>query len=293
MAENWSILNRRQTCRLRMSEPLPGPFRMNFFASAEIGEATLNVGLRTGATGVHTSRTIMLSELAGVFAAVSAEASRSDYAVAIIQENCLQKPTVASRRATNQRLAELYTLDPTVPIFRILRRLWDLDVAGRPLLALLAALARDPLLRATAVAVIPLLPGSEFQRDQMRNALKSVAGDRLKEAVIEKVMRNAASSWTQSGHLQGRTFKIRQLVQTTPATVALALFLAYAAGIRGDDLFTSGWMVVLDSSATAVKSLAFEAKRLGLIDLRIASGVVELNVDRLYAAQGRAAHGTS
>jgi hypothetical protein len=36
---------------------------------------------------------------------------------------------------------ELYGLGPTIPLFRVLRRLWDLDSGGRPLLALLAAIA--------------------------------------------------------------------------------------------------------------------------------------------------------
>jgi hypothetical protein len=66
----------------------------------------------------------------------------------------------------------------------------------------------------------------------MRESLRVAVGDRLNDSTLNKVVRNASSSWTQSGHLRGRTFKHRALVKPTPATIALALYLGYAAGFR-------------------------------------------------------------
>ncbi len=100
----------------------------------------------------------MYDELQRVFAAVPAEAQRPHYASAIIDENCLSKPTAATRRLTNQRLGELYALDPSVPIFRVLRRLWDVEAVARRLLALLMSVARDPLL---AYCVADSFPSDE------------------------------------------------------------------------------------------------------------------------------------
>jgi len=267
--------------------------KIRFLPKADLDRQALSAGVRVGTSGTHTSRTIMLTELSAAFASVPARGSRADYASAIIHENCLQKPTAATRRATNQRLGELYTLDLAVPIFRVLRRLWDFEQFARPLLALLVALARDPLLRFTASAVIPLSPGEDLRRDRLKDALYPTVGDRLKETVIEKIMRNAASSWTQSGHLEGRTFKIRRLVKSTPVAVALGLYLAHRVGFRGDDLFTSGWIKVLDCDVSAAKGLGLDAKRIGLIDLRMAGDVVELSVDRLESLYGMAAHGAN
>lgn len=261
------------------------------FIPATGADSAERAGVRTGTSGTHTSRTIMLAELSAVFDVVPVHAQRNEYAHSIIKENSLHKPTAATRKITNQRLAELYTLDPSVPILRVLRRLWDADRTVHPLLALLVALARDPLLRVTAGVIVPLSIGSELSRDQMRSALHSLAGDRLKDAVIEKVMRNAASSWTQSGHLEGRTFKIRRAVRPTSVALALALYIAYKVGFRGEDLFTSDWVKVLDCSAPLAKRLATEANRLGLIDLRTSSDFIELNVDRLDSPYGRAAYG--
>jgi len=229
----------------------------------------------------------MLAELRGLFSAVSGNGRREDYAAAIVEDNCLGKPTASTRRLTLQRLKELYGLDPDLPIFRILRRLWTIDEPGSPLLALSAALARDPLLTVTAPAVLPLSEGAEFQRGVMRNCLQRAVGDRLNESILNKVVRNAASSWTQSGHLEGRTFKFRQRVEATPPTVAFGLYLGYTVGFRGDELFTSPWIRVLDCGVSQARQLAVEAKRLGLIDLRSAGDVVELRFERLDPAWQR------
>jgi hypothetical protein len=239
------------------------------------------LGFRSGEKGTHTSRTIMLDELKTLFASVPAESARVTYVKAIIESNCLAKPTTATRRLSSQRLVELYGLDPDIPIFRVLRRLWDIDEAGRPLFAMLCSIARDPLLASSADAVLPLEPGAEFQRSSMNHAIRRSVGERLNDATVEKVVRNAASSWTQSGHFEGRTFKIRRSVQSTPATVAFALYLGYATEARGQELLSSSWIQVLDCSITSATQLALEAKRMGLIDMRSAGDVVEIGLDRL------------
>jgi len=223
----------------------------------------------------------MFDDLSAVLAATAAAAVRADYVRAITEANCLGKPTAATRRLSSQRLSELYALDPEVPMFRVFRRLWDLDREGHRLLALLCAIARDPLLAATAGPVLSLPPGGEFLRDPTKQAVRQVVGERLNDAILDKVVRNAASSWSQSGHLEGRTFKKRCLVRATAASAAFALYLAHTAGFRGGDMFASGWFAVLDCSPSAARELAIDAKRIGLIDLRMAGDVVDLNLDRL------------
>lgn len=275
----------RQVCRLTVM--MIGSMQLVFWPAAGVGAEAATVGFRSGDKGTHTSRTMMLAELSAVLAATTHDANRSDYASAIIEANCLGKPTVATRRLTNQRLGELYALDANVPLFRILRNLWTVDESGRPLLALLAALARDPLLVATAPAVVPLSPGSEFQRGPMRESLRAAVAGRLNDAILDKVARNASSSWTQSGHLEGRTFKFRKAVKATPASVAFALYLGHAVGFRGEELFSSGWIAALDCTLASARDLALSAKRLGLIDLRLAGNVVELRLDRLDPWRGR------
>lgn len=229
----------------------------------------------------------MFSELVAVLAATLDGASRAEYAAAIIEGNCLGKATAATRRLTNQRLGELYALDPQTPIFRVLRRLWPVDAAGRPLMALQCAVARDPLLAATVLPVITLTPGSDLQRDAMKAEVRKFVDERLNDATLDKVIRNAASSWAQSGHLVGRTFKKRALVRATPGSVAFGLYLGHAVGFRGAQLFATGWLSLLDCTVASARDLAVEAKRIGLIDLRIAGNVIDLVLDRLDPAEGR------
>lgn len=265
---------------------MDGSFRIFTAGTTELPPEAAKAGFRSGAKGTHTSRTIMLDDLTAVLAAVPADAPRAEYTQAIIEANCLGKTTVATRRHSNQRLGELYAFDPLVPLFRVLRRLWAIDQPGRPLLALQCAVARDPLLAATAAAILPLPPGADFQRDKMREALRSSVGERLNDAILDKVMRNAASSWTQSGHLEGRTFKKRRLVQPTPGSLAYALYLGNLGGFRGFQLFSSGWVALLDCTFDCARDLAFEAKKLGLLDLRISGEIVDIKFDRLDQRSG-------
>ena len=244
-------------------------------------------GLRFGDRSVHTSRTIMFADLGELLAAVPPEAVRADYVAAIIEDNVLGKATIATRRWTAQRLGELYALDPRVPIFRVLRRLWSVDVPGRPLLAMLCALARDPLLRSTAPAVLALPVGAELVRSRFLDEIREVVGARLNESVLDKVARNAASSWAQSGHLQGRMRKIRTSVAPTPGSSAMALWLGSLEGLGGPALLDCRWTRVLDRTGQDLLPVAFEAKQLGLIHARAGGGVVEINASRLDPAAAR------
>ena len=173
-------------------------------------------GFRFGDRGTHTSRTIMLDELSHLLDAVPGTAVRDDYAHAVTAHNCLGKRTAATRKLSLQRLSELYALDPRVILFRVLRDLWAGNETSRPLLAMLLALARDPLLRASATAVVRTPYGNEFARQSMKDALADAVGDRLNEATLDKVVRNASSSWTQAGHFRGRGRKIRSELRRRP-----------------------------------------------------------------------------
>jgi len=107
------------------------------------------LGFRFGANGPHSARTMMLDDVSALFSHVPADGARADYTQAVFTENLLGKPTKKSRELALRHLTALYGLDTQLPLFRALRRLWPVDVAAQPLLALAAALARDPLLRGT------------------------------------------------------------------------------------------------------------------------------------------------
>ncbi|QDV91801.1 hypothetical protein RAS2_29070 [Phycisphaerae bacterium RAS2] len=235
------------------------------------------LGFRIGARGTHTSRTLMFAELAELLNAIPSGSSREVYAGAVIDENVTGKRTAATRLLTNQRLGELYALDPNVTLFRVMRRYWDADQPGRRLLALLCSLARDPLLRATVSPITALDAGKELGRQALIDAVRLAVDERLNDAIIDKVVRNAASSWTQAGHLAGRVRKLRKHVIPTPHSVAYALLIGYLLGIRGNRLFTTFWASVLDASEEKLIFLAMDAKRLGALNLKHGGGVIEVD----------------
>lgn len=238
------------------------------------------LGLRFGAKGTHTSRTMMLKELTLVFEVCPPDMKREHYAEAVLDQNCLGKRTVANRKLSLQHLRELYGLNPALVLFRALRRQWELDHTGRPLLALLAALARDPLLRLTVPPILCLRPGQELSRQRLTAALRTGVADRLNESTLDKVVRNTASSWTQSGHLRGRGRKIRQQVRPTPIVTTYALLLGYLLGLRGPGLFESLWAHVLDSPTNALIAQALDARRLGLLDCSQSGGIIDVSFAR-------------
>jgi len=238
-------------------------------------------GFRFGPRGTQGSRTIMLRELTELFAALPSDATREDYATAIVEENALGKRTYATRLSSRQRMNEMYGLDPRLALFRVLRHLWRIDPPGRPLLAILCALARDPLLRSTAHAVLARSPGEELIRSRFAADIRKSVGTRMNTAVLDKVARNAASSWAQAGHLEGRVRKIRRRILPTPAVAAMALWLGQLEGRAGLSQLDSDWAAVLDAPGRALLPAALDAKRLGLIHVRVAGNVVEIDTRML------------
>ncbi len=240
-------------------------------------ESTQAAGMRFGEKGTHTSRTIMLAELRDTLAALPTSAGREDYTRAIVEDNILGKNTASTRRLTSQRLGELYSLDRRIPVFRVLRRLWEIDEPGRPQIALLCALARDPLLRATASAILDLADSQELVRTAFVEQIRETTGDRLNDSILDKVARNAASSWRQSGHLEGRVRKKRKRVVPTPGAAAFAFWLGSLEALSGEQLLTTFWARVFDGGRSALLDAAMRARQLGLIHVRVGGQVTEID----------------
>lgn len=226
--------------------------------------------------GAHTSRTIQLAELTALLAAAPADATLDDYKHAVVEQNVLGKKTLNSRQRTFRYLRELYALDPGVLLFRALRDLWPAEPEAQPLLAMLCSLARDPALRATAAAVLPLAPGAPVTADDLAKALVDRYPGAYSWAVAHKVGRNAASSWTQSGHLAGRSPKVRASASDGAAAAAYALLLGHLEGAVGEGLFKTFWTQVLDVPPSVVLEQAMTAAQRGWIELRHGGGVTDV-----------------
>jgi hypothetical protein len=235
-----------------------------------------SLGFREGKSSVHTSRTMMLAELSLAIAAVERDARADAYPSAIVDNNILGKPTHTTRVRTAKRLAELYGLDPTCTLFRLLRHFWAKEEAGRPILAFLVAAARDPLLRDATPFVVALPTGSDLCATQIGDHLARKFPGRFRPTTLHSVAQNLASTWTQAGFLIGKVKKRRDRPVVTPAVAAFAILLGYLCGLRGRPLLGSNWTRLLDRSLAEVEDLAIEASQQGWLNYKAAGEVVEI-----------------
>lgn len=238
-------------------------------------------GFKVDAGGTHTSRTIMLAELRVLLAMCPVSAELTDYESAILDDNVLHKRTHSTRRRTLRGLRELYALDSPVILFRALRDLWASDTESQPLLALLCAAARDPILQTTAPVILSASKGTPVTASLLAAAVEAAFVGHYNPDTLAKIGRNCASSWTQSGHLSGRVAKRRTLVEATPVVTAYALFLGYLNGSRGDALFHTLWARVLDAPEHLLREHALTASRQGWLEYKHAGTVTEVTFQHL------------
>jgi hypothetical protein len=233
----------------------------------------------------------MTGDLNTLLDGLPADAGAPRYREAIVEENLLGKATRSSRLKAAKHLTSLYGLDPSRAVFRLLRHYWASDRAGRPMLALLTASARDPLLRESFDIVLDMPQGEPFSAIEIAQALSERHPARFQPTTLRSTARNLASSWTQAGYLAGKVAKRRSSPIVTPQVVSYALGLGYLAGLRGRRLLESSWARLLDRSPADVFDMATEASRQGWLRLKAAATVVEITFPGLLKpAEERLAH---
>jgi hypothetical protein len=243
------------------------------------------LGFREGAASIHTSRTMMLDELRLVLDTVKPESASPCYMAAIIEENALGKPTQSTRQRSAKRLAELYALDPAVALFRVFRQFWEADKAARPILAFLAAAARDPLLREITPFLASIPPGTNVNANQVAQYLAEKHPGRFKPTTLKSTAQNIASSWTQAGLLTGKVNKKRARPIVTPVALAFSLALGYLCGMRGRMLLDTVWTRMLDRTPAEIADLATDASKQGWMNYKAAGSVVEISFPGLLTPQ--------
>lgn len=239
-------------------------------------ELLTQLGFRFGVNGPHAARTMMLDDLRKLFASTSPEAERAEYAAAVMERNVLAKPTRKARELSLRHLMALYALDSANPIFRALRRLWELDEGAQPLLALSVALARDPLLHRTQSFILQRRLGTALSREDVESFIERSHPDRFSAASLKSFAQNIAGTWTAAGFLSGRSRKTRVRIRAQPESIALLLFLGYLEGRTGQRLFSSDWMRLAEGSADELEALANSASHRGLLVFMNAGGVKEV-----------------
>jgi hypothetical protein len=234
--------------------------------------------------GTHTSRTIMVPELRMLLAAVASTAEYPTIRAAVVDDNVCGKATVSGRRELFRRLSELYSFRSDAAIYRAFRLLWNTDAPDAPLLAMLLACARDPLLRSTAPIVLDAAPGDHLTPHELADVVEAAFPFRYSPIIRSSAGRHTIASWAQSGHLRGRATKIRACAEAGPASTAFALYLGYLCGSRGIGLYSTLWARILDAEPASIDRHAFAAAQHGWLDYRRIDDVVDLGFGYLDAA---------
>jgi hypothetical protein len=230
-----------------------------------------------GSLRTTASHTIGVPHLVELLRAVPADAPHDRYREVVVDDNVLGRPTQAGRQRSFRHLRELYFLDPSRREFAALRRLWDVDSNAQPLIAGILAFTRDGILRASFSAVQQTPPGGIVTSADLTKSVSAVYGVELSESTLGKTGRNTGACWTQTGHLAGRTKKVRQSIEPFPAAVAYAAYLGHLAGNRGVGVLDTLWAALLDLPAGAGLDALRRAHTQGLIDLLVAGNVVDVS----------------
>lgn len=242
-----------------------------------ISDPLTKFGFTFGKGGAHTARSFMLEDLEHLLHYCKGpQFSQSAYIYAIEEENCLGKRSKKTRNLTSRHLIELYSLDPHIALFRNLLYVWERDPDSHPLLALLCTYVRDSLFRDSAPFILSLHVDDKITREVLEKYIEEKFPGRFSPATLKSVAQNINGTWTQSGHLLGKTKKIRARVKATPGSVVYALFLGYLTGNRGQLLFSTEYIKLLDCSFEQATSLAEIASKKGWIVYKRIGNIMEV-----------------
>lgn len=229
----------------------------------------------------------MLDDLTVLLSDDRIEQSRDSLVGAIERENVLGKRTAQSRKLAVRHLGKLYVLDRDVPLYRAFVFLWQREPSGRPLLAFLVAYVRDAVLRSSVPFILGLQDGEPYQRESLESFIDQLEPGRFSKATLKSTAQNIAGTWTQAGHLYGRVKKTRRFVKPTPASVAMALLLSFVSGDRGQLLFESEYIKLLDCQPSRGMELAEAAAGRGWINFKRVGSIMEVSFPRLLTEEER------
>jgi hypothetical protein len=256
--------------------------KLDWMGPAGKPELATEFGLRISGGGAHQSKTMMFSEIELLLN--TGKRLPNEFEHAAVTENVLGKNTKNSQVLTYRHMASLYGLKSQPALTRVFFGLWQSDTPGRRLNCLLVSLARDPLLRDTASAVLETAIGSQLSRERVEAALHSAHPNRMSDKMVRSLAQNCNASWTQGGHLEGRATKVRRRVSATPSNVAFAALIAGFCGYGGPSILNSAWMRVLDLSPDQALDHLRRAEALGLARIRCAGDVTEITIRQPMAA---------
>jgi hypothetical protein len=239
------------------------------------------LGFSNATVGGHSARSMMFLEMSALVRAIPLAVTKDEFARAVVEENALHKPTQGSRKKSFRHLVELYGMDPSQVLFRVLWDFGHADSDSLPQLCLVCCYSRDPQLRHSFELVRRLRLAEVLSRSAMEQHLEEGFPGRFSPAMKKSMAQNVNTTWTFGGHLAGRAKKTRCLPTPRPVAAAYAMFAGYLTGLRGERLLDSPYGALVASSRPQLQAALALASARGLLTLKQAAGVVEFDFSRL------------
>src|ERR1035437_949258 len=251
----------------------------------QIASTKENLGFSESSTGGHMRRSMMFLEMSTLVRSLSLAITKDELSKAIIDENILGKPTLSSRHESFIRLVQLYGMDPSRALFRVLWVLGHADPDSLPQLCLICAYARDPQLRHSFGLIQSLRLGEVLIRAAMEQHLENGFPGRFSKATKASMARNVNTTWTFGGHLVGKVKKTKGIPEPRPVSAAYAMFVGYLTGLRGERLLDSAYAALVSANRSQLQAALALASARGLLSLKQAAGVVEFDFSNLLTPQ--------
>lgn len=239
------------------------------------------LGFSKASLGGHSARSMMFLEMRALVRAMPLTVTKNDFTKAIVEENVLEKPTLISRQKSLRHLVELYGMDPSQALFRVLWDFGHADFDSLPQFCLVCAYARDPQLRHSFELVRTLRLGEVLERTAMEQHLENGFPGRFSPAMKKSMAQNVNTTWTFGGHLTGKAKKVRRLPEPRPVSAAYAMFVGYLTGLRGERLLDSVFASLVASNRSQLQAALSLASAKGLLSLKQAAGIVEFDFSNL------------
>ena len=238
------------------------------------------MGLREVTGSIHTSQTILSENALTLVEDIGPPIgrwNRESLVNSIVSRNIFGKRTDSARAGGLRDMISLYGFDAPPLATMALLSLWH-ATRDRSLLLGQLAIARDPLLRATAPVILGMQPGEAAGFRTMSTYLDIVYPGRFSSGTLRAVGERCISSWGQMGHLRPGRVRERVSVVAGSTHVAFASFLAICCGFAGRAILESGWFRMLDLNPEQAMSLLRRAEAEGQVRLHLAGHVFEISL---------------
>jgi len=225
---------------------------------------------------IHTSRTIMFSELSQVMNHGIEGGNFNE----ILNSNVSNKLSNRNLLKTNQYLKQLYGFDKKDLLFRCFKHYWTLvDNEKKSILALLFALSNDFLLRESIDLVVNTKVGERVAIEKFDDNIEKYHQGKYSVNTRRSAAQNVASSWKQAGYVQGKVKNIRVQPNHDYCTVAFALLLSYLQGDRGEYILLSKWIKALALNSDELRDLIKEAAKRDLLQYQYGGNVTVISFE--------------